>query len=147
MDSGVILDMANRRVLASEILEDLEREIRQLQMQIESSNQKLRDLETQRDAARILTGAEGTTPQSVAGTVQLLRAKNLSGIAYQFLRDHRPNGETVVELYRLLLNTGAAVGSRTYLYKICADLERDGLIQKGQDGRYRVKKSPTAPES
>jgi hypothetical protein len=50
-----------------------------------------------------------------------------------------------MELYHKLYATGAAIGTRTYIYKVLADLETEGRVRKDpKDRKYRV--SPSASD-
>jgi hypothetical protein len=127
----------NRKVIAVQMVTDLDQEIGALRLKIEGLNHELTALESQRDAAKILAGMKPVRPRDMP-TVQVLRAKNLSEVVFQFLRDRCPNGATALELQLKLAGSGLPPGSRTYIYKILNDLESDGRVQKGEDRKWRV---------
>ncbi len=143
------MPIQDRQAVASEIALDLDREIRTLEMQIEVFAEQLRLLQRQRSAARILAGLEQPgLPSEASGTpqAQLIRAKNVGDLAYQFLRDHCQGAVSIPNLYKLLRRTGANVGARTYMYKIVDDLVAQNLVEKDKDGRVRAKSSTASSE-
>jgi hypothetical protein len=130
----------NRKTLAAEILSEVEREIKNLKMQIEVMGEELRNLESQRDAAQVLAGIKRSPVNTnVPGDVRVMRAKNHPDLVFQFLRDRCPDGATIPELYKMLVDAGVAASSRNYIYKVVNDLREADFIQKEPDGKYRVK--------
>jgi len=132
----------DRKALASEILADLERDIHTVEMQIEMQTEQLRLLQAQRSAARLLAGLDKVeTPPKANGVpkVELIRAKNLRDLAYQFLRKHCDNPISIPNLWKMIRRTGAEIGSRTYIYKVLDDLVAEGLVEKDSQGRVKAK--------
>jgi hypothetical protein len=143
------MPITDRKALASEILADLERDIHSVEMQIEIQTEELRLLQAQRSAARILAGLEEVeTPPKANGVpeVQLIRAKNLRDLAYQFLRDRCDNPVSIPNLWKMITRTGANIGSRTYIYKVIDDLVADGLVEKDAQGRVKAKSAANSRE-
>jgi hypothetical protein len=139
--------MSNREALAAQLLADIDAELRAEYSKLEQQKRKVLRLESQRDAARILTGRGATaTPQDGGGqqaalasvdSNQLVRAKNLKELVFQYLREKFPRGTKVPELYKLMVETsGVVVGRKTYLYHLLNLLQDDGLVRRLEDGRY-----------
>jgi hypothetical protein len=127
----------DRKAIATQMVSDLEQEMGDLRLQIQKLTQRLITLESECDAAKILAGMKPVKVSDMP-TVQVLRAKNLSEVVFQFLRDRCPNGATALELQLKLAGSGLPPGSRTYIYKVLADLEMAGRVHKGEDKRWRV---------
>jgi len=112
-----------RKAVATQMVSELEQEMGKLRLEIQKLTQRLITLESQCDAAKILAGMKPVKISDLP-TVQVIRAKNLSEVVFQFLRDRCPTGATALELQLKLAGAGLPPGTRTYIYKILADLER-----------------------
>jgi hypothetical protein len=129
--------MADRRETASHLLKQIEEEINQTQ-------RKLKELERERDAARVLAGVipvqttlSPVWPAEALGGVQLIRAKKMSDLVYGYLRHMAPaHGLTAVDLYNALKSTNAAIGRRNYIYPVLEQLQKEGRVVKATDGCY-----------
>ncbi len=124
----------NRRVVVSGLLADLENELREAEARVKF-------LKTQCDAARLLLEGEQQTStlalKKSGPVVQLVRAKNMRGLAYRYLLDRCPGGATAVDLHRMLAADGHNVGRKTYIYAVLDKLEKEGLVDKVNDENYR----------
>jgi hypothetical protein len=127
----------NRKAVASQMVTELEQEIGALRLKLQTMQHQLMTLEGQRDAAKILAGMK-LVKVSARPTVEVLRARNLSEVVFQFLRDRCPQGAAAVELQNQLAGAGIPPGSRTYIFKILTDLATKGRVQKGEDGKWRA---------
>jgi hypothetical protein len=132
----------NRRAVVSQLLADLEQDLRDAQARVKS-------LQNQCEAARLLLSSEqqmsALNPKKPGRIVQLVRAKNVGDLAYQYLLDHCPDGATAVDLHKMLVADGHNVGRTTYIYAVLDKLEAEGRVVKINDenykkGRYVAKK-------
>lgn len=133
----LIMSATDRKATATQMVSELEQEMGEVRLQIQELTQRLITLESQCDAAKILAGMKPVKISDLP-TVQVIRAKNLSEVVFQYLRDRCPNGATALELQLKLAGSGLPPGSRTYIYKILADLETEGRVHKGEDKKWRV---------
>jgi hypothetical protein len=135
-------DMASRREVGAKILEEIEEELRQAKADLVQVQQKIKSLETEREAALVL--AKGTrsvvlsnAPIRTLGGPVFVRTKNLASFAYAYLRDSAPpDGLTAVELHKALEATGSPVGRRNYIYDVLRKLESEKLVRKTENGKY-----------
>jgi len=135
----------DRKAVASQILADVADEIRATEGQIEVLSEHLQVLKAQETAARILAGLE--KPQnppkpngSTSPPIQLERVRNMGELTYKFLRDQNSVPVSIPNLYKRLRHSVGNVGSRTYIYKIVADLIEEGLVEKDTQGRVSAKR-------
>jgi hypothetical protein len=117
----------DRKAVATQMVSELEQEMGKLRLEIQKLTQRLITLESQCDAAKILAGMKPVKISDLP-TVQVV----------QFLRDRCPTGATALELQLKLAGAGLPPGTRTYIYKILADLETAGRVHKGEDKKWRV---------
>jgi hypothetical protein len=139
------MEPIDRKESARRIYADLKGEIERLKAE---HAREIADLEIQLNAARILVEAKcypaKPNGKAAPATAQIIRAKNVSHLAFQYLRDNCPAGATVPNLHKLLTDTGASVGSSNYLYKIMSDLVKIGLAKKIEGGKFIA--TPSQPE-